>query len=367
MNTLMKWAKVIEDQGKATQRDDKTMANTQTNAKPTRKPVMARGGPIKGKGEVAAALVGQGSIVVKKSACSLDLGPSIVSQWATDERRKSEITSELNLITGTKRRDLITQLTLGIVKAAKGDDTIDLSLAFSGDPKQQGKLNNLLGIALGFRTVVTSAPDKTGVSYDTVVSAPAVKEFFPMPGETEANTTDYRQKLNFSKNFLAQLKKCAGAAQAIIDQDVEAHYDKKLGTMVISGPAVKKRFGQESVVINEAKSIGEGNAKVELNEKPSFQALAVWGGETVGADNKASAAGTPGSRGTKPGTIAGGQVKAAEEKLKTTKPDAAVVSVCKILVSAIEKYEGEITEEMEIAFSSVTNAIDVALGEGNAE
>lgn len=339
------------------------MADTQTT-RTARKPVVTKPAP-KGKAEVAPATVGQGSILVKRAACSLDLGPSLIAQWAGDEQRKAEITSELNLITGTRRWDLIAQLTAGIVKAARGDDSIDLSLAFTGDAKKQNQLNNLIGIALGFRTVVTSPPDKNGISYDTVVAHPAVKDFFPMPGETEANTPNFKQKVNFSKNFTSQLKKCAGSAQAIIDQKIEASYDKKLGTMVISGPAVKKRFGQDTVVVNGSKTVGEGATKIELNEKPSFQALSVWGGETVGAAAVPSAPGTAGSRGTKPGTIGGGAAAAAEKATKTLKPDAAMIYLCDTLVKAIEKYEGEITAEVMAAFDSVTNAIDLKLEAGN--
>lgn len=338
------------------------MADTQTAARKG-KPVTTKAAP-KGKAEVAAT-VGQGSIQIKRAACSLDLGPSIIAAWAGDEARKAEITNELSILTTTRRWDLIAQLTAGIVKAARNDESIDLSLAFTGDTKKQTQLNNLIGIALGFRTVVTSAPDKNGISYDTVVNHPAVKDFFTMPGETEQNTPNFVQKKNFGKNFASALKKCAGSAQAIIDRKIEAEYDKKLGTLVISGPEVKKRFGQETVVLNGSKTVGEGATKVELNEKPSFQALSVWGGETVGAAAVPSAPGTAGSRGTKPGTIGGGAAAAADKATKTLKPDAAMIYLCDTLVKAIEKYEGEITAEVMTAFDSVTNAIDVKLDAGN--
>src|SRR5260370_36227051 len=104
-----------------------------------------------------------------------------------------------------------------------------------------------------------------------------------MTGESEKTPPDWKRRRPFYQNFLTQVKKCAQAAHAIIEKGIKAEFNAKAGTMMISGPEVRKHFGQDRVLLDERKTIGDGDAKVELSEKPSFPALANMARAAVGA------------------------------------------------------------------------------------
>src|SRR6185295_5092592 len=90
--------------------------------------------------------------VIKKGAMSVDVGPAVIAGLAATMRAEQEASEVLKQV-GAKRYDLMGQLTLGILKAAQHDNAIDLTVAFAKDAKQQGYLNDQLGIALGFKSV----------------------------------------------------------------------------------------------------------------------------------------------------------------------------------------------------------------------
>jgi hypothetical protein len=351
------------DSAKAIAKHKAAAAAAAAAAKKTAPVVPPKAAP-KGAPEDAANKAGSSGVLqLRKSALSTEVGPRVINALYGFEQRVNELSAEMHELKGSKRYEQLSAITLAIVKAAKAEHKIDLSAAFSGDPKKIGLLNNQLGIALGFREVKSSEPDKAGVSYDVVVTSQAVKDAFPMPGETEKNCADFKRKNTFRANFLTQLKKCAQAAFAIIDEKIEAKYDDKAGTMQISGPAVRKAFGQERVVLDERKTIGTGDTKVELNDKPSFQALANIGAAAAGAATVQTPSGTPGSRGNKTGTVGGAAAQDAEAKAQTTGKlslNKAVVSICRSLRETLDKCD-KLADETIAALEELQNAIEVKL------
>jgi hypothetical protein len=317
----------------------------------------------KGRAETAAEKAANettgGIVAVKRSALSVDVGPRVIHALWNNSSREMEITDELNQLQGRKQYEQLSQLTMAIIKAARADKSIDLSVLYEGEKKAMEKLNNQLGIALGFREV-KSEPDKNGVVYESVVTSASVGDCFPMPGETETNTTDFNRKRTFRSNFLTQLKKCAMGAHSAIEQNIDVKFDEKAGTLLISGPAVKKHFGQERVLLDERKTVGLGDARVELSEKPSFTSLGHIGAAALGVAS-VTGAGNHRTRqaGTVGGTLAAGAAKAAEVTGKESL-DAAILTICKSLRTALEKTK-ELSKNAVAALEETKNAIEVRL------
>jgi hypothetical protein len=333
-------------------------------AVPARAPAAVVKAPPKGRAETAAEKAANettgGLVPIKKSALSLDVGPRVIHALFANSERLDAITEEMHIL--KKSYAQLSELTAAITKAAKADTSIDLTSAFSGEVKQIAKLNNQLGIALGFRVVRKGEPDKSGVAYDAVVTSESVADCFPMPGE-DKKLPAIRRKETFRSNFMTQLKKCAMAAHAIIENDIDARFDTKAGTLLISGPAVRKHFGQERVLLDERKTVGSGDAKVELSEKPSFTALANIGAASQGVAPAVAGSGGAQHRGNNPGTVGGTQAVAATKAAEVTGKesiDAAILTICKALRTTLEKAK-ELSKNAIAALEETKNAIDVRL------
>lgn len=339
------------------------MAQTQTAKKPVAKapPIAGRKDTPQGKPEVAAAKAGVHTslVAIKKSALSIDVGPAVIAELSKTNAQEQEM-HRLGEEIKAKRYDLLAKTTQAIVKAAKADDTIDLSAPFSGDPKKMNALNDRLGLALGFREIVKTEADKNGIQWEKIVAAKAVAKYFPMAGE-DKETAEYKKKDTLRGNFLSMLKKCAQAAAAIIERDIVTKYDAKQGTLVISGPEVKKAFGQDNIALDEKKTRGEGDNKVELNQKPSFAALAVMGAEDHGAP---TSAGAGNHRTTQISTAGAGAAGTAAKAAATMTADKAIIAIAKTFVATIERFKDKLTPEVTTALESVKNAVEVKLANG---
>lgn len=332
------------------------MAQSQVNATGRNKTPPSRQSAPKGKPEVAAEKAGQTAIIqLKKAALSVDVGPMVIASLDAVNKQEAAANQALEEVKG-KRYDLLAKTTQAIVKAAKGDSSIDLGAVFSGDPKQMGALNDKLGLALGFREIITTEKDKNGVAWQKVVTAKAVSKYFPIAGE-DKNTPEYKRKDTLRGNFLHMLKKCAQGAAAIIEKGINTKYDPKQATLVISGPAVVKQFGQDNIALDEKKTRGEGDGKVELNEKPSFTALAAMGAEGYGAEVTRGNT----SRSAKIGTTGGAAVAGATPRGVNLTMGQAIVQIAKSLVGAVEKYTEKMTPEVKTALQSAQSAIEVKL------
>lgn len=218
-------------------------------------------------------------VTVTSGALSLDVGPAVIAGLAKSYEQEQKANQIMQAVE-SKRYDLLSQTTAAIVKAAKADDSIDLSAAFSGDTKKMNVLNDQLGLALGFREV-QEATDAGGNVIKRIGTAKAVAKFFPGPSDAK-DSEAYKRKNTLRTNWLHTVKKCAQAASGLIETKTEFVQDKATGTLQITGPEVKKTFGQETVLLNEKVTVGEGDTVVKLTKKPSFTAVADMGAKAAG-------------------------------------------------------------------------------------
>jgi hypothetical protein len=280
-------------------------------------------------GEHARAKPAKELVTVKQGALSLDVGPTVIAglhKSMVDEEKANKLMEDVK----SKRYDLLAQTTLAIVKAAKADNTIDLVAALSGDPKLMGKLNDQLGLALGFREVIQTG-EKKRIAYSKAVS-----KYFPSPKD-DKNSIETKRKSTLRSNFLHMLKKCAQTACAIVEKDIHAKMDKDSGTLLISGPTVEKTFGAKEVLLNEKQVVQTGNTSTQLKEKPSFTALAAVAAEAHGAVVKRGS----NTRGTK----------------VVTDPDQVIEQLAASLVAAVNNIKDKPSERQRAALKSVQSAI----------
>lgn len=274
---------------------------------------------------------------IKASAMSTDVGPMVISGLATaydDESKGRE------LIAGAqaKQYTLLSTLTQGILKAAKADKNIVLGIASGTDPKKQSFLNDQIGIALGFKEVVTvGSGDK---QKQRVAYASTVTKFFPMPSD-DKNSPEYKRKATTRSNFLHMLKKCQQAAEGILMANMDAKMDKVSGTLLLSGPGVKKQFGVESVLLNEKQTVTDKKGvETKLTEKPSFTALAAKAKEAHGAPiHRGSNTRGAGAQLSNPSEALSALCKSVTDMLARVKePKKAQIEAVKSLDSAIETW-----------------------------
>jgi hypothetical protein len=258
-------------------------------------------------------------VTVNKNALSTDIGPYVIaglSKSYVDESKANQILDEV----AKKRFDLLAQTTAAIVKAAKADPSIDLTATFKDDKKAMNKLNDQLGLALGFREVYTTIVNNE--ERQKIGTAKAVLKYFPGPKEDKKNPVVV-QKATVRSNFLHMLKKCASAASAIVAQNIDVKPDKETGTLLLTGPTIKQKFGQDSVLLNDKLSVGEGENAKKLKEKPSFTAIAKMGAEAAGKTLQVR----------KDSRVASGAVD----------PDTAVQSLCNSLSAGLGKLKDKPT------------------------
>lgn len=278
-------------------------------------------------------------VTVKSGALSTDVGPMVLAGLDKSYKEEQKAQAILQEVEG-KRYDLLAQTTQAIVKAVKADDSINLSAAFSGDPKAMNRLNDQIGLALGFREVTETAPDKNGQIIRRVAYAKAVTKYFPGPKD-DKNSAETKRKATLRTNFLHLVKKCAQAAAGITANDLTLSVDKASGTLALSGPKIAETFGAEKVLLNEKKQVGEGEAAVTLKEKPSFTAIAKMGAAAAGktmqtrVDSRASVSGS-----------------------NATDPNVALQQICASLAKACEKIKGAPDDATKRSLSIALSAID---------
>lgn len=280
-------------------------------------------------------------VSIKSGALSVDVGPNVLAGLAKaydSELKANAIMMEVE----SKRYDLLAQLTAAIVKAAKADETIDLSVAFSTDNKKAlNVLNDQIGLALGYREKVMTT-DAGGNEIPRIQIAKAAAKFLASDPKLDKESPQAKRLNTLRTNFAHTVKKCIMAASGIIEKDITFKPDAS-GTLQISGPEVKKAFGVESVLLNEKQMLpSEGDAEpVKLAQKPSFTALARMGAEAAG---KVLA--------VRPQTgIAGA----------ATDPGKLVQDIAKSLANACSKLKLPADDETKRALSVALSAIDKVL------
>lgn len=285
-----------------------------------------------GKAPKAAPV--QDLITVENKALSTDLGPVIIATLAKtydDEAKANEMLKGID----AKRYDLLANTTMAIVKAYEADDSISSSAAFSPDKKVVQKLNDQLTIALGVREY------QEVKGKQKLVYAKAVAKYFPTAKDPKGAPATVR-KATLRSNFIHMLKKCAQAATAIVEKDMDAKMDTEAGTLLISGPTVEKAFGVKEVLLNEKQNIKvEGQDKpLELKQRPSFTAL----GNIAAVDHGA--------------VIKGGSSDRTKKAI--VDPDLAMESLADTVVKAVSRLS-KLTDKQRTALESIKSAVDKAL------
>ena len=210
-------------------------------------------------------------VKVNPKAMQVEIGPRVIGMLdraLTDADKAFDYAESAK----AKKYDALANMTVGILLAAKADSSIDLSAAFSGDRKRMERLNNQLGIALGYREVVTVTDGDKAVQ--RVVIAKAVAKYFPGPKD-DKDSSDYQRKNTFRSNFTTTVKNCAQAAEGLRVSDIKATLSND--TLMISGPKVRELFGADDVLLNENAS--QKGKDAQLASKPSFTAIRALGGE----------------------------------------------------------------------------------------
>lgn len=286
----------------------------------------------------AIALPSRAVATVNAKAMSADVGPFVVAGLAqsyVDEAKAHDLMRGV----AAKRYDLMAQTTAAIVKAAQNDKTIDLAAVFSGDAKKVNFLNDQIRIAMGI-CEPRQFEDAKGNTQTRIVYSKAVAKFFPSPADAKGSD-EAKRKGTLRSNFVHTLKKCTQAAVAIIDRKIDMEVDKDSGTLLLSGPAIKKQFGADEVLLNEKQTVGEGDNAVKLIEKPSFTALAAAAGTDHGAAVKR-----------------GGNVAHRGRTVGSNKPDALAAELCKSMLQTLGKLKKEdVTDKLRESLDSVASAI----------
>jgi hypothetical protein len=269
---------------------------------------------------------------------SVDVGPRVLASLDKTFKDEAKVNDMLTDIKA-KRFDALALTTEAIVKAAKADDSINLAAAFAGDTKQMNVLNDQIGLALGFREKVEVVDGKGAKTYK-IATAKAVVKYFPGPKD-DKKSLEYQRKNTFRSNFLHLVKKCAQAAHAIIEKDMKIAIDKESGTLQLTGPEVKKVFGQETVLLNDKVTVGDGENVTTLKAKPSFTAIAKLGAAAEGQTLQTR----------KDSRVASGAVD----------PQVAVQSIAHSLVQALNKMTDKPDAKTVEALESAYSAIDKVL------
>lgn len=268
-------------------------------------------------------------VTLKSAALSTEVGPMVLASLSKAQADEAAANALLNEV-GAKRYDALASMTMAIVKAAKADDTIDLTVAFKSDDKPgTNLLMKQIRLAMGIDEIVTVGTGAKQIKKQQ--TAKTCAKYFPLPGE-DKDAQETKRKATFRSNFAHQVKKAVQAASGIIEKGIIAKVDKASGTLAISGPAVMEAFGKESVVLDEKQGAGDDKLKI----KPSFTAVANIGAAAQGKIIQQRA-----QTGNNPVAV---------------DAETAIVSQCTEVVKTVNKI-GEVTPAMRKAFESLVNAI----------
>lgn len=278
---------------------------------------------------------------LKDGALSLDVGPAAIAAMVKSDQDRGNI-DKLNREIESRDFTALSMLTQGIVKAANADSQITLGAIFGEDKKAKEALYDQLMIAIGVKEVrITGEGAK---ARETVVFASAVKPYFPMAGE-DKDSAEYKQKNTYRTNFYHSFKKCIQAGVTIQERKIKTQFDKDSGTLRISGPAVKKHFGHDNVLLNGKDkfdvSVGRGKKEVTLNSKPSFTEL----GRTAASDHGKTVQTRSDSRAS----------------VTSQTPEELVANVCKSLTSILSKLKLPLGEAVTKTLTSMRDNLDTFL------
>lgn len=308
----------------------------------------AKAAEAKKPAKAKEATTGGGVAIVplQKKALSVDVGPACLA--LLDKARVDNATAQ-ELLKGVEssKFKIISTVTMAVIKAAKADKNINLAAVYSGDNKLMNELHNQLGLALGTRVLKEIKDGDTVMT--RVVPSPAVADFFPSAGEKK-DSPDYARKETLRSNWTTLVKRAAGAACGVIDKDIKAEMDKKAGTLMLSGPAIKTQFGADKVLLNE--NISQVSKDKPLKARPSFTAIRDMGALVHDAA----------PIGGKSNTRTGGQGQ-TQDAPTIVNPDVAFQSMAKQMAMALGKFDGPLTGKTKEAAEMLRNALQQKLQE----
>jgi hypothetical protein len=264
---------------------------------------------------------------VLANAISADVGEKALANLKGAMETDAEI-SDLTFQSDKKKYLTLALMTDAFVKAAKADKRIDLGDVLK-DGKTWGVLREKLEVVMGVRII-----NRSEDGAEKITLAPWTKPYLVQTGENKSNCETYQDKDTFRSNFQRQVKNAAGAAHAIVEKGIVAKLDEKIGTLLLSGPAIKKHFGNvEEVALNERKNVDINGKNVTLNNKPSFKEI----GNIAKGTGVGTGAGAPGQ---------GAQVT---EKSITAHVNSLIASLGKVknIGDGLAKALEELSEKIE--------------------
>lgn len=276
---------------------------------------------------------------LKPGAMSVSVGPVVLAAIGSYTQGERQI-GELKRSIEQKQYEALAQMTAGIVKAAKADASIRLEGVFE-DKQAKARLNNQIYFALGLKHAITVG--KEGSEKQKIVWTPEAAELIE-PNEKDPKDLA-TQKGTIRTNLAHMLTKCTKAAVGIIDDDIKVDTDKASGSLMLTGPAVKKHFGEASVVLNEKQTVqvkdkkGAVVGEKQLLAKPSFTEIAKRAAE------------------------AHGQVHATRVDSRigaTVDVNKHIIDLAGMLLKAVNALK-EVPDTVKTALESVANAIDEKL------
>jgi hypothetical protein len=174
-----------------------------------------------------------------------------------------------------KRSETLKSLTMAFVKAARADTSIKLSDVHSKDDATSRAVKVKLEVAIGIRVATPNAEGGYKTEY-----APWTADYFPQTGENKKDP-DIRKKETFRTNFSTVFKKAIMSADGIVQKGI-AITETKDGLLQLEGKAIKERFNQDVVVLNEKQTVMVGDKEVMLAKKPSFTEIARISADAAG-------------------------------------------------------------------------------------
>lgn len=279
-------------------------------------------------------------LTLNKGALSTEVGPAMLKAYALsfeNEQKAHDILNEIE----AKRYDVLANTTQAIVKAAKSDKAVNLAAAFGQDTAEKNKLSKMIDLALGLQVYETVTT--TGGSSQVLRTNPAIASYFPTKTD-DKDAPATKRKATFRTNWAHLKTKCIQAAHGIISADITVKKDEKSGTLLLSGPAIQKEFGQDQVLLNEKQTIPDPKNKensVQLKVKPSFTQVARIGAAAEGKVVEIR--------------------KDSRAQTATIDADTAVQSQCSQLIASLGKLEKP-NDKTLASLNSLASAIAKRLG-----
>jgi len=262
-------------------------------------------------------------------ALSLDVGMKALNMLSAVVTAEAQI-HQLTESNASQRGKAQVLVAMAIHKAALADPSIRLEHCMMKDKTPEKiKLGKQVRLAIG---LMVSDGKKVMLTPEAHAAQNA------MPGD-DADTI--KRKKSVRSNFSTMLTKSMRVALHVIETKTKASIDKT-GFLKIEGPAVKKIFGDTSVILNEDENQlkdKKGAIVGKLSKLPSFTEITRAVGDAHGVK----------------------VVARKDSRTQAVDPMAWLVQTADALVKALASLPDEIPAEVRKALDSLYNALDAKL------